>query len=245
MMSLVDTDASRALQRLVSGDIDDWPDRVRIGLTRFIISLVYRNPEAIASVKDHGLAAWEHAATELQADYISRRQPTDPETFAEFVAKTHPNIHAIAATYVVERLIGLNLYGPVILKMQWARMDLRKAKFPLLTSDRPLSQPYELEEPSAFITLPISPSVLFIAAHDPTVVAGILVTDPTEIVRRNNWQTVRQARRFVWATTDSQLPFIRKHFGKSGPETRYRIRQEAIALGPYQFRGLLPGSTGN
>ena len=52
-MSLVDTDASRALEKIIAGT-NDWTSRLRSGWTRFILSLLFRNPEAVATVKRTG-----------------------------------------------------------------------------------------------------------------------------------------------------------------------------------------------
>ncbi len=54
--------------------------------------------------------------------------------------------------------------------------------------------------------------------------------NPTEIVRRNNRRVIEQARKFVWGSTDSQLTFIQRHFGKL-PDREIltnQQRQEAI-----------------
>src|SRR3979411_794447 len=75
--------------------------------------------------------------------------------------------------------------------------------------------PFGLREPNAYIALPVSPRILFIAAHDPGIPNAISRTNPTEIVRKNNQRVIEQARRFVWGTPDSQLTFIQKHFGKA------------------------------
>jgi hypothetical protein len=55
-------------------------------------------------------------------------------------------------------------------------------------------------------------------------------TNPTEVARRNNRRVIKQARKFVWAATDSQLGFIRKHFGELADREVLtdQQRQEAI-----------------
>ena len=46
-MHFVDTDASRALEEIIAGNTDNWPGPLRSGWTRFILSLLFRNPEAV------------------------------------------------------------------------------------------------------------------------------------------------------------------------------------------------------
>jgi hypothetical protein len=50
-MHLVDT--SRALERIIAGESDNWPGPLRSGWTRFILSLLFCNPEAVATIKGH------------------------------------------------------------------------------------------------------------------------------------------------------------------------------------------------
>lgn len=40
-MNLVDTDASRALEKILMGDTDNWPEPLRSGWTRFMLSLFF------------------------------------------------------------------------------------------------------------------------------------------------------------------------------------------------------------
>ena len=53
---------------------------------------------------------------------------------------------------------------------------------------------------------------------------------PTEIVRKNNQRVIEQARKYVWGTTNSQLAFIKKHFGRASDRVLItdEQRQEAI-----------------
>jgi hypothetical protein len=68
-----------------------------------------------------------------------------------------------------------------------------------------------------------------IAAHN-DVADALRRANPTEIVRRNNQRVIEQARKFVWGSTDSQLSFVQKHFGKLSDREILtdQQRQEAI-----------------
>jgi hypothetical protein len=94
--------------------------------------------------------------------------------------------------------------------MKWSRLDLSKSSHQLLTSDRPIVMPLGLDNPKAYISLPLSPNILFVASHE----ASRFDPNPRKIARFINEQVVAQARRYVWGTTDAQLTFIRKRFGK-------------------------------
>ena len=55
--------------------------------------------------------------------------------------------------------------------------------------------------------------------------------NPTDVARGNNQRVIGQARKFVWGSTDSQITFVRKHFGKQPDRVLLtdQQRQEAIA----------------
>jgi hypothetical protein len=105
--------------------------------------------------------------------------------------------------------------GPTIFGMTWSRVDLSKASIQLLTSDRPLDMPFGLAEPNTFIALSVSPRALFIAAHDSKIAREMGQLKPTEVVKKYNQRVIAQARKFVYGTSDSQLKFIERNFGKA------------------------------
>jgi hypothetical protein len=229
-MHLVDTDASRALEKIIAGETDNWLGALRTGWTRFILSLLFRNPEAVATIKGHIVEMWDEGIKALQADYAARRRMHDPETFEEFLAKHEPNAAHIGAANFLAEVIDNDRVGKTVFEMQWSRIDLSKSTHQLLTSDRPIDMPLGLADQKAYISLPVSPHILFVAAHNLEMANALRAAKPTEIVRKNNQRVIEQARKFVWGSTDSQLTFIQKHLGKL-PDREIlteQQRQEAI-----------------
>ena len=80
-MRLVDTEASRALEKIIAGETDNWSGEIRSGWTRFILSLLFRNPEAVSTIRGHIVEMWDEGIKALQADYAVRRKAGDPESF--------------------------------------------------------------------------------------------------------------------------------------------------------------------
>jgi hypothetical protein len=210
-MSPLDNDAACALQKILSGDSTAWTGDERTAWTTFILSLLFRNAENVAIIKDHILMMWHEGLSELHANYAARRRPTDPDTFEEYVALTNPAAPQIAASNFLMETISNKRVGPTIFDMHWTRHKLTPSKLDLLTSDRPIIMPLGLGDPRAYIALPVSPSILFIAARDPGFADSVARWKHTELVKQLNKSIVSQARRFVWATDDSQLEFIRRY----------------------------------
>jgi hypothetical protein len=224
-MHLVDTDAAHALNQIVAEQTDNWLEPLRSGWTRFIISLLFRNPEAVAVIKGHIVEMWDEGVKALEADYSARRRPGDPETFEEFHAKANPHAAQIGAANFLAEVIDNDRVGPTIFGMNWSSIDLSKSSIQLLTSDRPLDMPIGLADPKAYIALPVSPRVLFIAAHNRAIAETIRLKNQTSVVRDHNLGVITRARRFVWGTTNSQLTFVRKHFG-TAPDREILTEQQ-------------------
>jgi hypothetical protein len=229
-MHLVDTDASRALEKIIAGETDDWPGTLRSAWTRFIMSLLFRNPEAVATIKGHIIEMWDEGIKELQADYAARRQARDPENFKEFLAKQQPNAAQIDAAHFLAGMIDDARIGKTMLEMKWSRIDLSASTHQLLTSDRPIDMPLGLADPKAYISLPVLPRILFIAAHNQDIATALRKAKPTDVARANNQRVIEQARKFVWGSTDSQLTFIRKHFGKLPDREILTPEQRRLAI---------------
>ena len=213
-MRLVDTDASRALEKIIAGETDNWTGVLRSGWTRFILSLLFRNPEAVATIKGHILEMWAEGIKALQNDYAARRRAGDPETFEEFFAKHQPSAAHIGAANFLAEVIDNDRVGKTVFEMSWSRVDLSSSSLDLLTSDRPIDMPLGLADPEAYITLPVSPHVLFVAGHNRALADILRAANSTEVVRTINRRVVQQARKFVWGSTNSHLAFVQKHFGE-------------------------------
>src|SRR5215510_2074562 len=57
-LKLTDNSAYDALQKLIH-DNQNWTSTLRSAWARFILSLLFRNPEAVATIRDHVLKMWE------------------------------------------------------------------------------------------------------------------------------------------------------------------------------------------
>jgi hypothetical protein len=146
------------------------------------------------------------------------------------VALTNPAAAEIGASNFLMETISNERVGPTIFKMHWTRHDLRQSKLPLLTSDRPLIMPLGLGDPRAHIVLAATPTVLFVAAHDQGFAGSVARWNHTDLVKMLNKAVVSQARKFVWATDDSRLEFVRRYIGTAPDRTILTEEQKGEAL---------------
>jgi hypothetical protein len=101
----VDTVANYALQRIIAGDPTPWDARMRSAWVRFILSLRFRNPEAVMVIKQHMLDIWKAGVDYLRNNYPQLRRGTDPPTFDEYMARTDPEAPYKAALEFLQEII--------------------------------------------------------------------------------------------------------------------------------------------
>jgi hypothetical protein len=209
-MSPLDNDAAVSLDKFLAGHSLD-PDN-RVAWARFLLSLLYRNPECIELIKSHMTEMWARGTDALEHDWATLRGPLDQMTFAEATAIHRPGAAQIDASNMLVDIIANERAVPDIANMHWTRVGLSCSKYSLLTSDRPLVMPVGLAHPQCYIALPVGPRHVFVAAHDDRFSRLLPGADHNKIAKLMNRDVVRQARQYVWGADDSQLEFVRKHF---------------------------------
>ncbi len=229
LAALAPADPAAALQPILQRPIAEWDAASRDNFAHVLVSMVLLNPSLVAKVAAAMREIVETGTREIQTRYAARR--SDPKTFAEFVTRSDPQVPVLAATEYLQKVMNGEAMAAAIARMQWARITVAKSRFTLLTSDRPLDIPLNLTDRSAYIALPLSPTALFVASNN----AGLLDTlgkhDPSKVVRMMNLATVSQAHERVFGVDDSQLAFVKHHFGTAqlAPPLPDSPRQEALA----------------
>ena len=204
-MGMVDSGAKAALDKIASGDGSPWTSHMRSAWTRFILSLIFRNPEAVAIIKAQLFAIWEAAFASLRSNYQGWRRPTDPATLDEYMALIDPADRYKAPFVFLQEMIDNDRFGNTVFNMTWHRISLHESALPLLISDRPLERHLGWDSPEAYIALPIAPKMLFVAAHDGRWAERIRSANQTQTVAHLNRATIRRARKFVWGIDDNYL----------------------------------------
>jgi len=194
-MKMLDTRAADALKKLVRGEGNSLKSTERAAWARFLVSLIFRNPEAVQTINTHMTEMWAAAN----------------ESFL------NPSFVGAGASEYAMKLLQevIDSVRPItdIKTMGWRTISVAGAAVPLLTSDRPwvLSRP--LDAPDAYVLIPISPSVLFLAEHTNMWSRRIRSVSPSRIVEIVNQDTIRSARTYVWGIDDRQLPLVETWIG--------------------------------
>ena len=219
-MQEVDSKAALVLAQLESGGQIDWTSENRSAWTRFIESLQLRTPADIRAMVARTRHEWGQGLEEVEIAYKSAvRGPNDPETFVEFLRAKDPFLADRVAMNIATKLIDHAEVGKRINALEWAVLDLSASSLSLLTSDRPVEQCFGLGDARCFISLPIGPTRLFVAANQSSYIRRFIDTPPREVVRLRNKTTVALARDYIWASDRTQQNFIDTFFGVSDAPT--------------------------
>jgi hypothetical protein len=224
----IDSRASDALGILESGHpLIDM--RVRSAWTQFIMSLLLRCPEDLKAFRQIWSRIIASPAPGVEERYQESRDPGQPETFADFVNGRPLPVRERELFETYTRLIAHERIGPYIASMNWHVIGLPDTDYELLTSDRPVAIPHPLLEEIAYIGIPIGPRKLFLATKRNWRPNLDTLRQRNLIVRQFNRFSVAAAVRFVYGRTDTQLSFVRAHFGES-PQHRFVDDMEEGAL---------------
>jgi hypothetical protein len=233
-MHMVDTEAAQAMRSFIANNMD-VPVKERNAWIRFLLSLMFRNPEAVDELRDQIVLLYRESVATLRNNYDKLKPPDFPPTLAEYDAQTDPNAGFVAASNFLQTVMNSPGIANRLVRMRWGRLNLWRSRHTLMTSDRPLCLPMRFKSTAIAMLVPITPRIAFTAAEDDRALQAIAMGDHTEMVKDINLQVVSQARQYVWGLDDSALNFVRKHIC-TVPD-REIISKEAKEMGLRQARG--------
>ena len=209
-----DNIASIALERHLAGSREAWPPELLSAWSRFLIGVHLRHPDAMPELRAAAQSIWEGSGEASQRAYEATRKPEDPATFDEYLEARDPLIAAKMRMNMMIKAFDNDVLGSHINRMKWGMVDVSASPLRLLLSDRPVEFS-NLKEARGFVSMPISPTKLFLAANNPGGLDNLRRVKPLEIVQHVNVFIVGRARRFVWAQDETQRRFIEDHMSKS------------------------------
>jgi Protein of unknown function (DUF4238) len=246
---LAETDdrASKALQEILAGRLDGLNLKLRSGWSRFLYTLLFRHPDPLLEMREAIERIWGARRALPQAEYETIRKPGDPLTSEEYLANISAEMHARAHVNLLQGALDNPKLGVRINNMRWCVYDLSRWGR-LLTSDWPVELSLGVTRPT--ITVPLSPTRLFVATDDLAALREIQRSDPYKVISKVNRYVVSHARRYVFSEDTSQERFIRNRMSSKKinppffPELATRtIKQVNDASGTRIFQELRQQAT--
>jgi hypothetical protein len=208
-LKVADQEGSDALQELLKGNIDLNP-RLQSGWSRFMMSLLSRVPDKVATLRvmfDEEMLkqapALEKAYDEFHAS--DTVLPSAARKAEELARETQ-----FALGNLLKSVMDLEKVGNHFNHMPWCVLSLRNGRRNLLTSDRPIVLSNGLQNDDCYVLLPISPTKLFVAANDSVFLKNLSKQSSSDLTSWANRQVASQARRFIYGTDEFQINFADK-----------------------------------
>jgi hypothetical protein len=211
-MKVTDNWAACALRILLSATSSHLTLDERSGWSRFITSLVLRNPESVDRHKAAGRAVVDRALK--VSEDAKRRQPIDPPTSLEYTNQNDESRAGRASAILLQHVIDSPRVGSYLNGMRWVVLHIPNPKFLLLTSDRPVLMTNGLAYENSQILLPISPRHVFVATNNlqtENYIRDVMANG--QLIQQINDRVARQSRKFVNGFSDAQLNFVSKRLG--------------------------------
>ena len=214
----LDAQAAEAHRLLLSGTIL-MPQKQRSAWSRFIMSQWFRTPTELRHFKNAMGLVLAARHEPLKKRYAEVRKPGDPETLEEAIETLIPAFGGQAAMDLFRKLADDPKNGHRLNNMRWSVVDTTFAG-ELLISDAALQHSKAgLFSPQGYLTIPIAPRKLFVAASRPEVLEAVHALPHGVLVARANRAMVRCASSFVGATDRAQEPFIAENFSEGEHST--------------------------
>ena len=220
--SVLDSRAATALSTLESGFPDpNWEAGSRSDWSRFVWSLSLRSPGELQQLRSSAKEAWSSQVPDLQEAYAKSKPEDFPEQVGDYLSQLDPEHQDRFALGIARSLMDHKGIWELINAMHWSVIRFDNYDVPLLTSDRPVWMTQTLTEQDAFLTMPIGPYCLFVAARTLDTMLRLKSRPLRQSVKNQNKITVQHAIRYVYGINDNMLPFVQKHFSTKRHSTHF------------------------
>ena len=209
-MQVVDDAAAKVHAQILDGGVRSLSDAQCSDWGRFVFSLWFRTPSDMRGLKD---------AVGALAGPESGRAIVD----GEHVALPPAALSALQME-ILRTVIDDAERGRALINMEWLVIKTTNPR-EFFVSDWPLDVPVSFAwvgSNSSYVTLPIGPNALFVAAGSRSLADRIATLPERELIIRQNRSTVGHAQSFVGARSAQAAAFISAHFGG---RTRYSVTQ--------------------
>jgi hypothetical protein len=213
-MQKIDARGAAALQMIENDDPrilrESGP---RSDLSRFLMSMMMRKPKDIAAIKEMYSSDWERERAELITAWCAKNKTNDYSEVDAILPQPGSVEVEDMALQVGVKLMDHSAIGAVINNMRWIVTSIVSDGGEFLTSDSPLVMSDSLAEKEGFIFMPIGPKKLFFAVNNVETQERIMRRDPNELMTSINMLVAGRAEKWVYATNDAPLDFVRTHMG--------------------------------
>lgn len=209
---MIDTPASAVLPKLLGGSVSTITDAERSVMTRYVLSLRARHPDAVAFTKRSGAPYFIDELRKDPEEYDALVKHLGCETLEEFVDREFPSLigQDFGALTLPDLITNKNA-GERLFRMPWWTHDVSKGGCNLLIGDRPVIVEGSLEEGPYISITPLSPWVLLFICNDPPSIDRWRKLSHAQVAKAVNKAMVRCAVQRVYAADNTHEALVEKY----------------------------------
>jgi hypothetical protein len=213
--SMVDNLAKESLDILLGRRRVAFDDRSRSAWTRFVLGMLFRNPERIAAtrryIEDFTLESFEQD----KVAYDAQKAHDDPD-YLEYLVR---NATYSAIDWTTGMLESKTL-GPHLNNMMWAVRDVSDGGLTLFTGDRPVVMTNGLGYDWSNLVMPICPTKAFMATNTKSTMDALRAMPTMQFTTECNAKILRYAQKYAWNVNDDQINVARRHLSAESDVSR-------------------------
>lgn len=216
-LQLVDSEAARVLSALSTRGFEGLRPRDLVSWAYFIISLLFRTPEAVSWLRTNGSKHLKASLNARPKEYEAVMEACDPPTLVDFVHTYYPGFSENFGLMSLGKLICAPERVRKILSMRWWLCDFSQQSNDLVLADRPCILTGKLDDPNLLAALPVGPSKAFIATKSDKAAKVVLSQRRQTLLTQINESSLSQAKQRLYTRDESPRRFIANRLAKWKP----------------------------
>ncbi|MCX5480196.1 DUF4238 domain-containing protein [Kaistia geumhonensis] len=213
ILGKIETEAQPVLERLISTGPRGLSVRDRYWWTVYLNASLIRVPHIVEKVKTEVAEGITRDLSQDTPAYDAARGNAPEATLYEWAVKNAPARVANAGLKVLVSLIGSEKAIDRIIHLEWMVNDVSAASRRLLLGDDPFERVGDLYGPRTAISIPLSPTRLFIASNAPDIIDHFEKMPARTVVKANNQSSLINAKQFVYG--EAERAFVDQYLLRS------------------------------
>jgi hypothetical protein len=202
----IDQNGVRARNIMIERGVDALSKEDRIHFSAFLLSLDARRPKAVEQIRAFKEKYVEMLNSDPDIARVMKEVGEDLKPSEYYESRF--GLLADRAMLLIQSSVMNSKVGPVLANASWKLFRMQDGDETLVLSDRPLIRLHGYEDPRALWILPLSPSLLFVAANNSNAFQEIAKLTTNRIVKNANVLSASQVERYVFVTNHSHSKWL-------------------------------------
>lgn len=213
IFGIIDNQAKPVMDKIIHNGVSSLSPAERNQWRRYLMAAQLRVPHMVERIKAQTKQYHEEKFSRPIPKLETREKSTTEETLLESMQKYHPARLANSPLRVMLGILENKKTIECIHRLHWLVKDVSMSSRGLLLGDVPYQEVHPLYKPGALISIPLSPTHIFLAGDTKDTIEHFIRMSPRELVKRSNISALTTAKKFVYG--DAEKTFIDEHFLKN------------------------------